>query len=212
MTLDSLHLAARRSIWLQRLAAVSRILLATGFIPTGMVKVLNRRFTTLPGGDDPIGRFFEALYQTGGYWQFLGWAQVVSGVLLLIPRTAPLGAICFLPIMTNIFVITIALHFTGTTLITGLMLLAVVFLVLWDFHRWKRVLFSSPAHEPSLLPPLRWQRSERVVLTVGTLAGLVVFTVLRGLFPAEVFMPALITGALAALALLVVWIGQELRR
>lgn len=42
MLLDTLHLAARRSLWLARLAVVTRILLATGFIPTGLVKVLGR--------------------------------------------------------------------------------------------------------------------------------------------------------------------------
>lgn len=212
MLLDTLHLAARRSLWLARLAVVTRILLAAGFIPTGLVKVLGRRFSNVPATEGPIWSFFEAMYQTGAYWQFLGWAQVIAGVLLLIPRTAALGAICFLPIMLNIFVITIALDFGGTVVVAGLMLLGVVFLFLWDFHLWKKLVSSTPVLDPLPQPSLPWKRVEKTLLAVGTLAGLVVFTVSRGLLPASVFLPAFVTGALAALALLPVWILQSRRR
>lgn len=212
MLLYTLHLAARRSLWLARLAVVTRILLATGFIPTGLVKVLGRRFTTVPPTEGPIWSFFEAMYQTGAYWQFLGWAQVIAGVMLLIPRTAALGAICFLPIMLNIFVITIALDFGGTAVVAALMLLAVVFLVLWDFHLWKKLVSPTPTFDPPPQPSLPWKRVEKTLLAVGTLAGLVVFTVLRGLLPASVFLPTFVTGALAALALFPVWIQQSRRR
>lgn len=212
MLLDTLHLAARRSLWLARLAVVTRILLATGFIPTGLVKVLGRRFSNVPATEGPIWSFFEAMYQTGAYWQFLGWAQVIAGVLLLIPRTAALGAICFLPIMLNIFVITIALDFGGTVVVAGLMLLGVVFLFLWDFHLWKKLVSSTPVLDPLPQPSLPWKRVEKTLLAVGTLGGLVVFTGLRGLLPASVFLPTIVTGALAALALLPVWILQSRRR
>ena len=43
--LDRLHDGARRIPALQRLAVISRILLALAFIPTGLVKVLGQRFT-----------------------------------------------------------------------------------------------------------------------------------------------------------------------
>lgn len=152
------------------------------------------------------------MYQTGAYWQFLGWAQVIAGVLLLIPRTAALGAICFLPIMLNIFVITIALDFGGTVVVAGLMLLGVVFLFLWDFHLWKKLVSSTPVLDPLPQPSLPWKRVEKTLLAVGTLGGLVVFTGLRGLLPASVFLPTIVTGALAALALLPVWILQSRRR
>ena len=48
-----------------------RALLAMGFIPTGLVKLLGYRFTIL-STDNEVGAFFEMLYQTGLYWQFLG--------------------------------------------------------------------------------------------------------------------------------------------
>lgn len=199
-SLASLHHSARQSIWLARLALLSRILLAIGFIPAGLVKVLGRRFTTLPDDATAVGRFFEALYQTGGYWQFLGWAQVVAGGCLLVPRTAALGAVCFLPIMLNIFVITLALPFTGTPWVTGSMLLAVVFLVLWDYPRWCGLLGAPAAQAAG-----RAGRGERAALGFGTLCGLVVFLGMRGLAPAGAVVPALFVGAGAAVALLVAW-------
>lgn len=96
---DRLHVKARRVSALHRLAVVSRILLALAFIPTGMVKLLGQRFT-LMGPDTPVGYFFEAMYQTGFYWNFLGLSQVLAGVLLLIPWTATLGAVV-LPLLVG---------------------------------------------------------------------------------------------------------------
>ena len=74
------------------------------------------------GPESPIGYFFEALYQTGFYWRFIGMAQLVAALLLLIPRTATLGALVYFPIILNIYVITVSLHFQGTPYLTGLML------------------------------------------------------------------------------------------
>jgi len=61
------------------------VLLAIGFIPSGITKSLGNRFTIL-GTDDPVGFFFEALYRTGFYWRFLGICQLAAAVLLLIPK------------------------------------------------------------------------------------------------------------------------------
>ena len=46
---------------------------------------------------------------------------------LLVPRLTTIGAVMFFPIVLNIFVITVAVHFTGTPFITGPMLLASFF-------------------------------------------------------------------------------------
>ncbi len=140
--LDRLHAAARRNIWLGRLAVVTRVLLALGFTPSGWTKLVGNRFTNL-GTDTPVGFFFEALYQTGFYWRFLGAVQLLAALLILIPRTTTLGALLYFPIIVNIFLITVSMHFQGTPYITGLMLLGSVFLLCWDYDRlvplvWKR--------------------------------------------------------------------------
>lgn len=117
-----------------RLVWMIRLLLAVGFIPTGLVKLLGERFSQI-SVDHPAGFFFEALYRTGSYWQFIGGMQVLAALLLLLPATALLGATIFLPLILNIFVITLSLAFAGTPVVTGLMLLATLYLLVWDAHR-----------------------------------------------------------------------------
>jgi len=95
--LDRVHSRVRSNPWLYRFAIINRILLAGAFLPTGLIKLLGRRFTQI-GTDNPIGYFFDALYQSGGYWRFIGAVQVLASLLLLIPRTATLGAVLFFPV------------------------------------------------------------------------------------------------------------------
>ena len=99
---------------------------------------MGRHFTIL-GLDNPIGFFFEGLYRTGFYRRFLGLYQLAAALLLLIPRTAPVGALLFFPLILNIFVITVSLHFQGTPLITGLMLLGNIYLLCWDYDKLKHI-------------------------------------------------------------------------
>lgn len=104
----------------------TRILLAIAFLPSGLKKILGQRFTAL-GIDNPVGFFFEALYRSGFYWNFLGFVQFLVAALLVIPRTATLGALLYLPFVINIFI--------GTPIVTGLMLLANLYLLLWDYPK-----------------------------------------------------------------------------
>lgn len=116
----------------------TRILLFLAFLPSGLKKLLGERFTLL-GVDNPVGFFFEALYRTGFYWNFLGLIQLMAGILLLIPKTSFFGAILYFPIIINIFIIVTSMHFTGTPYIAGLMLLANVYLLFWDYKKLKAI-------------------------------------------------------------------------
>lgn len=49
----------------------------------------------------------------------------------------------FLPIIINIAVLTNSVGFAGTKYITILMTLAAIYLVCWDYDRWKTLLFSK---------------------------------------------------------------------
>jgi uncharacterized membrane protein YphA (DoxX/SURF4 family) len=137
--LDRLHARVRANRWLLRFTWLTRILLALAFVPSGATKLLGNRFTLLDT-DTPIGFFFEALYQTGFYWRFIGLAQLTAALLLLIPRTSTLGAVLYFPIILNVCLITWSLHFHGTVVITTLMLLGSLYLLCWDYDRWKRLL------------------------------------------------------------------------
>ena len=121
-----------------------RYLIGFAFIFSSIVKTQGLRFTTDNGAENPINsswHFFETFYQSRIYWRFLGIAQFITGTLLSIQRFAKLGAILFLPIITNIFIITISYDFKGTPIITGLMLLSTMFLIYWDWDSLK-VLFN----------------------------------------------------------------------
>lgn len=116
-----------------------RYLVGFAFFPSGLTKLLGNRFTVL-STDTPIGYFFEAMYRTGFYWNFLGLCQIVAGILLMTQRFALLGALMFLAILSNIWIITISLSFTGTWVITSLMMIAVIVLLIWDHHKLMPVL------------------------------------------------------------------------
>ena len=148
-TLDRIHAAAVKNRFLQIFTAFNRGLLAFGFIPPGIKKILHQPFTILPDSN-PVGHYFNALYQTGYYYEFIGWAQVIAAILLLFPRTAHLGALMFFPIILNIAVLTNAVGFVGTWLVTIMMFLSALYLVCWDYDRIKAIFFIERRNKVSV--------------------------------------------------------------
>jgi uncharacterized membrane protein YphA (DoxX/SURF4 family) len=137
--LDELHSRVRGNRWLGLFALFNRIALAAGFIPAGLVKIVGDRFTVLTPGH-PMGHFLDAFYRTGYYYRFVGVLQVTAGILLLIPRTVTLGAFIYFPIILNICVLSYAVRFEGSILTSPLMVLANLYSICWDFHKWKFIL------------------------------------------------------------------------
>lgn len=177
--LGGLQRRVRSRALLYRLTLGTRLLLAVGFIPTGTVKLLGRRFTTMSPESD-IGGFFETLYRSGPYWRFLGLAQVLAGLLVLTRATATLGALAFFAVMLNVFFITISYDFRGTPVVTGLMLLATVYLLLWDYDRLRALVGLGG----DLAPPPSQRlsgRVERGAYVAGFAFGLAFFSAARGL-------------------------------
>jgi hypothetical protein len=141
-TLDAIHAFITHRWYFQVFTVFTRIILAVGFIPPSYKKIIHQPFTSLPDSN-PVGHYFNALYHTGFYYEFLGWGQMIAAILLLFPRTAHLGALLFLPIIANIAVLTTSVGFVGTWLITILMTLAATWLVAWDYDRLKPILFQK---------------------------------------------------------------------
>jgi hypothetical protein len=146
--INVLHAKVVRNIIFQKITDFTRVILSVGFFAPGMHKLMGIPFTTIPL-DNPIGAFFNALYETGFYYRFLGAAQVLAAILVLFRRTATLGALMFFGITLNVFIITISIPFgSGTPIVTGLMFLASLYLVCWDFDK-LRPLFAPRAPDAS---------------------------------------------------------------
>lgn len=126
-----------------------RYLIGGAFVFASIVKIQGERFTTANHETADFGtafHFFETLYRTGVYWQFLGWAQLIAGALLMTQRFAKLGAVMFFPIILNIFIITISMDFAYTPVITGGMLIAATILLLWHWDELK-ILVNLPSEK-----------------------------------------------------------------
>lgn len=149
--LDRLHLRARRNKWLGFFAIFCRVTLAAGFLPSGMQKVLGERFTTL-AINHPMGNFLEAFHHTGYYYPFVGAMQVLAAILLLIPRTVTIGAFIYLPIILNICVLSLAVRFDGSQVTSPLMLCAVLYLLCWDYHKFKNIFPFNNSTAQAKLP------------------------------------------------------------
>lgn len=147
---------ARGNKWFHYFAVFCRITLAVAFIISGIVKISGERFARGLSVNNPMGHYFEALYYTEYYYTFIGISQVIIALLLLIPRTAILGALMYFPVILNICVLTYAVRFEGTRA-TTFMLLANIYLLCWDYDRIKYLLplkRIQKADDPPVKRPL----------------------------------------------------------
>ncbi|HEX8327071.1 MAG TPA: DoxX family protein [Hymenobacter sp.] len=151
-TLDRLHSQARHNRWMRYFAVFTRVALAAGFLPSGFVKIMGERFTSL-SDNQPMGHYLEALSHTGYYYTYIGIAQMTAAILLLIPRTAVLGALLYFPIILNICILSLAVRFEGSLITSPLMVVANVFLLCWYYDRLKFILPFNQAPSAALPAP-----------------------------------------------------------
>ena len=137
-TLNRVHFQAKQSRFLRYFAVFNRVMLALGFIPSGFVKIMGERFTDL-SVNTPMGNYLEALHRTGFYYTFIGVLQVTAAILLLIPRTALLGAMIYFPLILNICVLTWATRFVGSWMTAPLMVLGNLYLLCWNYDKLRGV-------------------------------------------------------------------------
>jgi uncharacterized membrane protein YphA (DoxX/SURF4 family) len=137
--LEQFYYEAKGNKWFRYFTVFCRVVLALAFIISGIVKIKGERFAAGLSSNNPMGHYFDALLQTGYYYTFIGVAQVIIALLLLIPRTALLGALMYFPIILNICILTYAVRFEGTRG-TTFMLMANLYLLCWDYDRIKYIL------------------------------------------------------------------------
>ena len=136
--MKNLYLRIRKNIILNRGVINLRYLIGLGFIPSGLVKVMNQPFTN-PENTGVFAEFLHALHATGFYYNTVGLSQMLAAVLLMTQRFATLGALLFLPIIFNIMVLTLSTIGSLTPIIASLMFLGTLFLLLWDLPKWINV-------------------------------------------------------------------------
>lgn len=144
--LNHVYYEAKGNKWFHYFAVFCRIMLALGFFISGLVKVSGERFASGLPINNPMGHYLEALYHTGYYYTFIGISQLLIAILLLIPRTALLGALMYFPIILNICILAYAVRFEGTR-ITTFMVLANLYLLCWDYDRIKYILLFKQVKE-----------------------------------------------------------------
>jgi|HubBroStandDraft_6_1064221.scaffolds.fasta_scaffold290181_1 uncharacterized membrane protein YphA (DoxX/SURF4 family) len=134
-----------------------RLLLALVFVVYGVLKLLRLQLAT---GDLSDVRFGEAspmlvtwhfFSLSPLYHNSIGIAQIVTGILLVIPRTAPVGALCFFVIILNIVLINFGYDIATDVKIFGSVLLALDCLLIGRYWRRYRLLLLSEASLDELL-------------------------------------------------------------
>jgi uncharacterized membrane protein YphA (DoxX/SURF4 family) len=142
---------AKGNKWFHYFAIFCRIMLALAFIISAIVKIRGERFASGLSVNNPMGHYLEALYYTEYYYTFIGITQLSIAILLLIPRTAHLGALMYFPVILNICILAHAVRFEGTR-ITTFMLLASLYLLCWYYDRLKHILPFKQVNE-GMHPP-----------------------------------------------------------
>ncbi|HEX6429002.1 MAG TPA: hypothetical protein VF008_15000 [Niastella sp.] len=148
--LNHVYYEAKGNKWFHYFTVLCRIMLALGFIPSGFVKIKGERFASGLSVNHPLGHYLEALHHTEYYYTFIGISQLIIALLLLIPRTALLGALMYFPIILNICILAYAVRFEGTRIVT-LMVLANLYLLWWDYDRIKYILPFKQVKEDDYL-------------------------------------------------------------
>ena len=181
---EEIYYEAKADKWFKRFAVFCRIALAASFLIAGYVKIVGERFAAGLPSNNPLGHYFDALLLTGYYYTFIGIAQIITAILLLIPRTSLLGALMYFPFIVNICVLTYATRFDGTRGVT-MMLLASLFLLIWDYDRLRYIL---PLKQPKAnLPVVKKPLGKRLrILFFGGSFAVIVFIIIGTFYLFEI--------------------------
>ena len=165
----------RRRTAYPRLAAGAQIALryfvASVMLYYGFSKILKLQFPDLtPGWLDrhvgemsPMGFLWTFMAYSRPYTVFAGIAEVIGGVLLLGRRTATLGALIIVAVMTNVVVLNFCYDVPAKLYALQLLVMAVLIAA----PNARRLVaaamgFATPEVEPRPRMSPRWERTERI--------------------------------------------------
>ena len=174
---DQFYFKIKGNRWYWYFSIFCRLTLAFAFIVAGVVKISGQRFASGLSARHPMGAYLEALYHTGFYYTFIGIAQVVAAILLIVPRTVTLGALLYFPIILNIWLLSFALRFEGSFVTSPLMVLANLYLLICNYNRLKYILqFKKFTNYGIIEKPIKYSSKFPFIFFTGVIitAGLTV--------------------------------------
>ena len=180
---DQFYFKIKGNRWYWYFSIFCRLTLAFAFIVAGMVKIVGERFASGLSVKHPMGAYLEALHHTGFYYTFIGIAQVVAAILLIIPRTVTLGALLYFPIIINIWLLSFAVRFEGSFVTSPLMVLANLYILIWNYDRLRYILpFKIFSNYGILQKPEKLSNKFPILFftAVATTVGLIVGASLYG--------------------------------
>lgn len=181
--LDQIHATIRQNRWLWYFSIFCRVTLALGFIPSGLTKIMGERFASGLSVNHPMGQYLEALHHTGYYYTFIGVIQIIAAILLLIPRTVTLGALLYFPVILNICILSFAVRFDGSFVSAPLMVLANLYILIWNYDRLKFIFPFKTNHDHVLYQqPQQYTNKFPILFFTGVIAtvGLVILFFVYG--------------------------------
>ena len=155
--------------------ALAGQLLAYGFVKVFLLQMSYPSLTRLlqPFGTfSPMGMLWNSMGSAPAYQMFTGSAEVLGGLLLIIPRTATLGALIGLADMIQVFTLNMTYDVPAKLHAFHLILLS-CFLLALDVPRLVRFLLLNRATAPSTQVKLfRSVRANRIALAAQVIFGL----------------------------------------
>lgn len=142
-----------------------RILLGFIFFTAGMGKLTHGHYFPLTIFPMSLSEIL-APYGLSLWGEFVAWSQVVIGFLLMSQRFATLGAIMSLPLISNIFVVTVSLGFVNTPYLNAFLIFLNLFLLAADYHKLK-FLFLDDVSEFRHVPLRRRFRQVDLIWLAG---------------------------------------------
>ena len=164
--MSRLYFKFRKNHFLNLFVINLRYLIGFGFLPSGMIKVMDKPFTRIEN-EGIFFDFLDVFHATGEFYQMVGIMQVAAAILLITQRFASLGAFIFLPIIFCISVLTLGTIGSLTPLIAVLMFSGIIFLLLWDYPEWINIL--NPDNKLAQIPDEKFPTHSKIHVFTGIL-------------------------------------------
>lgn len=123
------------------------------------------------GNFSPMGVLWSSIGASPAYEVFAGCAEMLGGILLIVPRTTTLGALVCLADMTQVFMLNMT-YDVPVKLLSFHLILMSLFLLAPDLQRLANLFFLNRTAGPSTQPPLfATARANRIALVAQVMIG-----------------------------------------